>query len=139
MRDASPFFDKQTLYQSSKKIWSRNFVWRIHYIFYKKFTILNCYCFPFVAIVLLFAICPNMVKSKVWCRARKLTELIGLQKTIQKTVMFMCGYVLIFLEGCPLINDWTNRVYKFEPNLKISYLFRLRPDFLRMPSISNNS
>ena len=84
-----------------------------------------------------------MVKSKVWCRAGKLTELIGLPKTLLKTVMFMCGYVLVSLEGCPLINDWTNWVgsfvCRFEPNLKISYLFHLRPDFLRISSISNNS
>ena len=46
----------------------------------QKFTILNFYCLSFVAIVLLFVICPNMVKDKVWCRGRKLTELIGLQK-----------------------------------------------------------
>ena len=84
-----------------------------------------------------------MVKDKVWCRGRKLTELIGLLNTIQKSVMFMCGHVLIFMEGCPLIKDWTNRVgsfvCRFEPNLKISYLSHLRPDFPRKSFISNNS
>ena len=116
----------------------------IHYIFYNtKVHNLNFYCLSFVAIVLLFVICPNMVKDKVWCRGRKLTELIGLLNTIKKFVMFMCGHVLIFMEGCPLIKDWTNRVgsfvSRFEPNLKISYLSHLRPDFLRKSFISNNS
>ena len=84
-----------------------------------------------------------MVKDKVLYRGRKLTELIGLPKTIKKPVMFMCGHVLIFMEGCPLIKDWTNRVNsfdcRFEANLKISYLSRLRPDFLRKSFIFNNS